>query len=143
MRDPMDLTGAWFGHYSYPGTLRPAVAFIASIEEAGGLIAGTTSERAEGDELHAILRGSREGTAVAFTKAYDGAGRLAHAVEYEGDLDEDGGRVAGTWRLEGWAGKFEMTRGIVEETEEEALSAEVELEDDVARTDALVVPEPG
>ncbi|SFR80044.1 hypothetical protein [Sphingomonas jatrophae] len=130
--DRMNLTGAWFGSFSYLGTTQADVSFIATIEEVAGLVTGETSEHTDVAglqvELKAILRGSREGADVSFIKAYDGAGMAAHAVEYRGTLSDDGKRVSGAWEMEGVMGGFEMHREIVDVAAEEVLEAEAPLE---------------
>lgn len=131
MSDPMNLTGAWFGSFSYLGTGDPDVSFIAALEEVAGMVSGTTSEtNTIGDtsmHLSAIVRGSREGAEVSFTKMYDGASDAAHVVNYAGTVSGDGTRMTGFWQLEDVSGGFEMSRTHAEEEEEE-LEVEVELD---------------
>lgn len=123
--DPMNLTGAWFGSFSYLGTGQEDVSFIASLEEVAGLISGTMSEpNSIGDttmHLNAVVRGSREGAEVSFTKMYDGASDAAHAVNYAGTINAEGTRVTGFWQLEEWSGGFEMNRTQVQAEELEEI----------------------
>lgn len=125
MSDPMNLTGAWFGIFSYLGTGDPDVSFIASLEEVAGLISGNISEpNTIGDttmHLNAVIRGSREGAEVSFTKMYDGESDAAHAVNYAGTINAEGTRVSGFWQLESHSGGFEMTRTQVQEEELEEI----------------------
>jgi hypothetical protein len=101
------------------------VSFIASLEEIAGLISGTMSEpNSIGDttiHLNAVIRGSREGAEVSFTKAYDGASDAAHAVNYAGTINAEGTRVTGFWQLEEFSGGFEMNRTQVQEEELEEI----------------------
>ncbi|RHW17273.1 hypothetical protein D1610_12095 [Sphingomonas gilva] len=130
--DPMNLTGAWFGSFSYLGTGDPDVSFIASLEEVAGVLSGTTSEpntiAGTTTHLNAFIRGSREGAEVSFTKMYDGESDAAHAVNYAGTVNAEGTRVSGFWQLEEWSGGFEMTRTQVQEEELE----EVEMAEEPA-----------
>lgn len=127
--DRLNLTGAWWGRYLMPNG--KAVAFWAAIEEAGGVVTGGISGRyqpgANGEMLNAAVRGTRAGLRVAFVKAYDGAGRFAHAVDYADALDPGGERMAGRWTLAGTSGAFETRQSHVGEEEEVVRQAEVEV----------------
>lgn len=129
--DRMNLTGAWFGSYSYLGTGDPDVSFIANLEEIAGIVSGSVSEpNSIGDsspQLNAMVRGNRDGAEVVFAKTYDGASDAMHRVDYAGTVNEAGTRVAGFWQLEDVSGSFEMTREHAEEKQEEQV-IEVELE---------------
>jgi hypothetical protein len=70
------------------------------------------------DSLEAILSGSRHGSALDFTKAYDGASDAAHAVDYVGRLSGDGNSITGVWSLADADGAFEMHREAVWEEAE-------------------------
>jgi hypothetical protein len=74
------------------------------------------------DQLEAVISGSRAGSAVDFTKVYDGASDAAHAVDYVGQLSSDGNSISGVWSLAETDGTFEMHREAVweEVAEEEA-----------------------
>ncbi|MFS0736370.1 hypothetical protein ABC347_04900 [Sphingomonas sp. 1P06PA] len=132
------MTGAWFGRFSYLGGGEPDVSFIASIEELFGMISGTTSEpNTVGDttmHLNAVLRGSRDGEDVRFTKLYDGESDAAHGVDYAGTISTDGTRVTGFWSLAGLSGGFEMNRTHAEAVEEKQLEVAVESAEEQART---------
>jgi hypothetical protein len=136
-----DLTGLWTGSFAYPGGQGPATPFLARIEDHDGDLSGTTIEPNTilpgGDELHAFIRGSREGRSVDFTKTYDGAAEAAHSVDYVGRLSEDGNSVAGVWSLEYLDGTFEMHREI--ELEEERADETESVELDVP---PLALPQP-
>ena len=123
--DPMNLTGAWFGSFSYLGTGDQDVSFIASLEEVTGLVSGNISEpNTIADttmHLNAIVRGSREGAEVSFTKMYDGESDAAHAVNYAGTVNAEGTRVSGFWQLEEYSGGFEMNRTQVQKEELEEI----------------------
>ena len=125
-----NVSGLWKGSFSYPGGIGPTTPFLARIEDLGGALSGTIVEPnlagAFGGSLESFLRGSRDGDAVDFTKVYDGAADLAHAVDYVGRLSGDGNRIAGMWSLAGMDGGFEMYREAVWEEaaeEEEAVTA--------------------
>jgi hypothetical protein len=121
-----NISGLWMGHYSY--AFGGGVAFLASIEDADGALSGTIIEPntmgRSSDSLEAILSGSRHGSAVDFTKAYDGASDAAHAVDYVGRLSGDGNSITGVWSLADADGAFEMHREAVWE-EAEGQEAEV------------------
>src|SRR5688500_17676302 len=105
------------GSFSYPAGQGPTTPFLARIEDDGGAISGTTIEPntagRSSKELEAVIRGSRSGRSVDFTKTYDGASDAAHAVDYVGQVSEDGNRIAGVWSLEVMDGTFEMYREAV------------------------------
>jgi hypothetical protein len=116
------LTGVWHGLYSYP-VYREPVYFVATIIDAGAFISGTTHESEVGETgapltLFAAIEGSKAGTAVSFTKVYDGSGGWDHAVSYDGMLNGDATEIEGEWRIgkEGY-GRFLMirSRGVTEE----------------------------
>jgi hypothetical protein len=115
------------GSYSYPA-LVPSVPFLARIEDRDGALSGSIIEPntigISSDSLEAILSGSRDGHAVDFIKAYDGASDAAHAVDYVGRLSADGMSITGVWSLSGMDGSFEMHREAVWE-ERAAEEAEV------------------
>ena len=106
----------------------PTTPFLARIEDEGGALSGTIIEPntmgPSSDSLEALLRGSRTGTAVDFTKVYDGASDAAHAVDYVGRVSADGNTVSGVWSLAQLDGTFEMYREAVWE-EQAGQEAEV------------------
>jgi hypothetical protein len=108
------------GSYSYPWG-EASVPFLARIEDRDGALSGTIIEPntmgTSSDSLEAILSGSRHGSAVDFTKAYDGASDAAHAVDYVGRLSGDGNSISGVWSLQDLDGTFEMYREAVWEEE--------------------------
>ena len=115
-----DLSGLWLGHFAYPGGQGPVTPFVARIEEAEGLLTGTTIEpntiAPGGAELEALLHGSRKGRAVDFVKTYDGAAEAAHAVDYVGQVSADGATITGVWSMEALDGTFEMHRELADDT---------------------------
>ena len=124
----LNLSGLWMGSFSYPAGQGPTTLFLARIEDDGGAISGTTIEPntvgVTTRELEAVIRGSRTGRSLDFTKTYDGASDAAHAVDYVGQVSQDGNRIAGVWSLEVIDGTFEMSREAVWE---EAKGEEVEV----------------
>lgn len=130
-RDPLNLGGRWDGTYAYPGQVGPKTAFLADLEDRQGAITGTITEPnlmgASGGTLRALVRGTRAGAAVDFTKTYDGAADAAHSVDYVGHLSEDGTMITGVWSLDRMDGTFEMRRDLsAEVTAEARISEEVE-----------------
>jgi hypothetical protein len=122
MTVPKDsLTGVWHGLYSY-AVYREPVYFVATLIDAGSFIGGTTHESEVGETgapltLFASIDGSKAGTAVSFTKTYDGSGGWEHAVAYEGTLNADRTEIEGTWSIGVQAaGRFLMirSRGVTE-----------------------------
>jgi hypothetical protein len=113
----INLSGLWMGSFSYPGGLGPTTPFLAKLEDSDGSLSGSTIEPntigASSDQLEAVLSGSRQGSAVDFTKAYDGASDAAHAVDYVGRLSGDGNTITGVWSLANFDGSFEMHREAV------------------------------
>jgi hypothetical protein len=128
--DRRNLTGAWFGTYSYLGDPRDDVSFVASLEEVVGMISGSISEPntigESSDQLGAVVRGHRDGGEVTFTKIYDGASDAAHAVQYAGTVSDDGTRLSGFWQLEDLSGSFVMTRTHAEEELEAEIVEDVQ-----------------
>ena len=112
-----DLSGLWLGSYSYPIGLAPTVPFLARIEENGGSLAGSTVEPdmvgAPSETLEALIRGSRSGASVDFTKTYDGKAGVSNSVDYVGRLSADGNTISGVWSMAELDGTFEMHREAV------------------------------
>ena len=123
-----DMTGLWEGTFAYPAYRGPTTPFVARIEEVDGALTGTIMEPNtmgwSTEELEAVLNGARNGRSVDFTKAYDGSSDAAHAVDYVGQLSDDGNLVTGVWSLAEIDGTFEMRREI---GWEEALAVEEEV----------------
>ena len=131
-RNPLDLGGRWDGTYAYPGGRGPATPFVAELAEEGGAVSGTIVEPnlmgKASATLTSIVRGTRAGTAVDFTKTYDGASDAAHSVDYVGQLSADGTAITGVWSLDQMDGTFEMHREIATEAPLEAeVAEEIEL----------------
>lgn len=65
--------------------------------------------------LKAVLKGSRSGRSVDFTKQYiDAPEGYEYPVDYVGQLSEDGLTVSGVWSLLDANGTFEMHRDLAE-----------------------------
>ena len=111
----LDLSGRWTGLYNYPCPI-PPVGFEAELRDEAGSLTGTMSEADDGfDEpggpLHSIVEGSREGSAVTFSKLYDDAERMPEPVFYTGTVQPDGNEISGRWEIPGyWSGTFLMIR---------------------------------
>ena len=127
-----NIAGLWMGHYAYPSPqMGSPTPFLARIDDTDGALSGTIIEPntigPSSDSLEAILSGSRMGSAVDFTKVYDGASDAAHAVDYVGRLSDDGNTIAGVWSLAEFDGSFEMHREAVWEEKAGAESEVVRL----------------
>ncbi len=111
------LSGLWLGSFSYPGGQGPLTPFLASLEDHGGSLRGTIVEPntigGSSDQLQSLISGSRSGSAVDFTKMYDGESDAAHAVDYVGRVSADGNSITGIWSLAEIDGSFEMHREAV------------------------------
>ena len=116
-RRPINLSGLWMGSFSYPSGAGPTTPFLARLEDHDGSLSGTTIEPntigPSSDQLEAVLSGSRQGSAIDFTKMYDGESDAAHAVDYVGRLSGDGNSITGVWSLAETDGTFEMHREAV------------------------------
>ena len=129
MADPLDLTGAWEGIFSYPRSLPPN-AFGCVLRDRSGALAGEVQERGDSEQersvtLIAMIEGRRNGRAVSFTKRYDDLARARYAVDYEGQLSEDGDEITGRWSIPGiWSGTFIMMRSARRGIEAERRVAE-------------------
>ncbi len=134
----LDLGGRWTGLFNYPVS-SPPVSFQAELREHGGSITGSISEQdetpfgADGD-LHSIVEGARQGSAVTFSKIYEDAERMPEPVFYSGTVQPDGNEISGRWEIPGhWSGTFLMVRDSgVAEAAEEAVGEEVPLGDEAA-----------
>ena len=106
-----NLTGIWNGLYNYPNGR--STSFVATLLDSGGALSGTTHEPGSlGGMLYASLAGSRNDSAVGFTKTYDRPGLLHRKpIVYEGTLNGDATEIEGRWTIqEVWSGKFMMVR---------------------------------
>ena len=114
--DRRTLSGHWRGEYGYHVGKRAPVAFAASLNEDDGRVSGEITETVVGADGVAQARvagieGRRLGWLVKFAKTYDASLQRAKPVEYEGEIDEAAGSIAGHWRISGnTSGPFEMTR---------------------------------
>ena len=135
----LNMTGLWEGTYAYPGFEGPTTPFVARIEDLDGVLSGSIIEPNTigfaSEELEAMLAGNREHRSIDFTKTYDGSSDAAHAVDYVGQLSEDGDSVTGVWSLGELDGTFEMHREraweeltVTEAAEEEPVAAAVPIE---------------
>lgn len=125
MDDPLDVSGVWYGRYFASSAEVEENSFIAHLAELGGDVTGTITEpdtTGMEEVRRAFVEGSRAGARLSFTKQYDPAGALAHAVAYSGTISEDGAEVSGEWRFSGYYGSFVMNREqfTADELEDEA-----------------------
>jgi hypothetical protein len=105
------LTGIWNGLYTYPNGR--STSFVATLIDSGCSLSGTTHEPGFlGGTLYASLVGSRNESAVGFTKTYERPGLLHRKpIIYEGTLNGDATEIEGRWTIQKvWSGKFMMVR---------------------------------
>jgi hypothetical protein len=111
----LDLSGVWQGQFAYP-RIRGPVSFTATLTETNSWLDGTTEEvgsagDARGHTITATLQGRRTGRSVTWLKLHDGRHRNYDAVQYTGEVNEDGTEIAGRWTVSGnWPGPFLMIR---------------------------------
>jgi hypothetical protein len=109
------LTGVWQGLYSYPAFREP-VYFVATLIQAGTMLSGSMQEAEVGRrgaplKLFAYLSGSKNESAVLFSKTYDGSSGWDHAVMYDGMVNGDATEIEGRWQIPNdWSGRFLMIR---------------------------------
>src|SRR5271156_6662438 len=106
-----NLTGIWNGLYTYPSGR--STSFVATLIDNGVSLPGTPHEPGSlGGTLYASLMGSRNESAVGFTKTYDRPGLLQRKpILYEGTLNGDATEIEGRWTIQKvWSGKFMMIR---------------------------------
>ena len=117
MANDDNLSGLWLGSFSYPGGEGPVTPFLASLEDNSGSLSGSIVEPNTignaSEQLQAFISGSRGGSAVDFTKMYDGESDAAHAVDYVGQVSADGNTISGVWSLGELDGTFAMHREAV------------------------------
>lgn len=113
----LNISGLWLGSFAYPASLGPTTPFLARIVDEGGKLSGDILEPntigSSSEQLQSFISGTRQGAAVDWVKAYDGASDAAHAVDYVGWLSGDGMSVTGVWSLADLDGPFEMHREAV------------------------------
>ena len=116
--DPAELSGEWFGTYSYVMDKETeSVEFSVRLKCKSGLCEGTSEEKntfedkSKSDVLGAEWLGSAHGKLILLKKTYDGKAGYAHSVRYEGRYS--GGATAvieGKWTLDDASGPFQMTK---------------------------------
>ncbi len=115
MQDPTDLSGLWFGWYTYPHMVEK-VEFTAWITATGTVFTGTTLEpntfaHPDLGELSAELKGTLHDQSVLFEKRYlPVPGTHTLPIVYSGTLSSNGDHMAGQWILESGSGLFELSR---------------------------------
>ncbi|MDF7777133.1 hypothetical protein P1X14_17880 [Sphingomonas sp. AOB5] len=129
MADKQDVTGVWYGRYAgfFYGSDN---SFIAVLEETGGSFGGTITEPDDSgiaDIRRAYVLGGRTGSAVRFSKQYDGGSGWDHEILYAGTIDAEGTVISGRWNHEGFGAGFTMQREKFSAAELEA-EEEAELE---------------
>jgi len=131
-RRAISLAGAWAGEYGYDAPARSVnVPFNAILHEREGAVTGFTEEpNTFGDpaaeRLLAEIDGRRAGHEVRFTKTYDGAGGVCHAVIYQGEINAESTRIDGIWSISTVRGPFYMVRASAAVEEEVEAEAEAE-----------------
>ena len=101
----------WSGSYSYPDGKR-SVAFTMTLSGSQGAVSGRTTERntfgkPPATHLFGNVRGTINGSSIAFTKTYDGTGGVSHSVEYRGRIS--GNSMSGSWSIGSTSGGFSAT----------------------------------
>ena len=126
----LNLTGQWWGHFTYPNHLGPVTPFNAQFLDQAGRIVGATTEFDQFRPDHvieAIISGHYHGESIDFTKAYQGAGPdYEQPIDYVGRISADGNVITGVWSLLEIDGRFEMRRDL-NETEAAAMADAMEL----------------
>ncbi len=114
MRDAIDIKGLWNGSYRYSASEEiGATPFKARLAYSDGVLSGVILEvhLHKDSDIRAKIEGIFDGKRVQFTKQYLEAGlEYQRAVEYQGEVDEDGCMITGTWSLPDDSGTFEMRR---------------------------------
>lgn len=111
----MNVSGQWWGQFSYPRHEGPTTSFLARLEDHGGRLSGTIIEPniiTPDSTIEAFLTGIRHGTSVDFVKTYGPPAPYGyeHPVDYVGSLSDDGNTIKGVWSLLEFDGTFEMHR---------------------------------
>jgi hypothetical protein len=102
----------WRGSYAYPDGKR-SVAFTLTLSGSQGAVSGRTTEpntfgNKSASQLFGNVRGTINGSSVAFTKTYDGTGGVSHSVQYRGTIS--GNSMSGSWSIGSTSGGFSATR---------------------------------
>src|SRR4051812_23750379 len=108
MSDKRDMTGVWYGRYDALHWDEEN-GFIAVLEEMGGAVSGVITERdttGQADVRRALVAGQREGAMVRWVKQYDGTGGHVHAINYAGQINDEGIEVSGGWTQRIGRGRF-------------------------------------
>ena len=114
--DSLNLSGRWQGQYSYVGRKKEPVPFSATLNESNSWLDGLIEEvgtagEAKGRAIAATVQGRRTGRSVTWIKIYHGSFRLYDAVQYAGEISEDGQEIEGSWTIHGNSiGRFLMLR---------------------------------
>jgi hypothetical protein len=114
--DCRNLSGHWRGEYRYDEAGRAPVSFLATLKEIAGLVRGRIDEIAgatdqAGRPLDAVVDGRRAGRSVRLLKRYVSATKRYVPIQYDGEVDEGGKQIEGTWSMRaGRSGRFAMTR---------------------------------
>ena len=98
------LSGSWTGRYDYDNAAFGApVSFDAVLTETSGTLRGevvepNTFRRELTDTLIAVLNGTRNGSAVQFTKIYTDFDATEHP-HYDGQINATATRITGRWHF--------------------------------------------
>lgn len=106
------ISGFWAGTYAYPNQIAPPVNFDCELREAAGAISGEITEsHCPGQMLVAGISGQLSGNVINFTKRYKTTDpAFLWEIAYSGQVSPKKDHIAGTWRVGGRQGSFEMHR---------------------------------
>ena len=104
MAQHVDMNGLWSGSYSFELVGNP-VMFSAWFDDQSGRLGGTIAEPNTfvpngPDDLQAVIKGSRHGVLIDFTKVYaKESGAHQEQIFYEGEANQGFTEVRGVWRF--------------------------------------------
>ncbi|MDE1466149.1 hypothetical protein [Aurantiacibacter sp. D1-12] len=115
MTDAVSVKGMWEGAYQYSSSSDVGdFPFKARLTENDGKVSGLVVEEDLNQgtgTIRAQIEGTIEGRVIRFTKTYiEASNTYARPVEYDCEVNTEGDRITGTWRLPDDGGTFSMRR---------------------------------